>query len=412
MNRMMTVTRRLGLPALALALCGLLGAGLAGCAHAPSASPLTPVPPAQDLARSGAQAAAASSVVAVDLPRADTAHEPPATDTPYGTRADALALADAIAQRNGLPSAWVRAALAQATYQASAARLMMPAPQGMLKNWSVYRSRFVEPGHIQAGAAFWRDNAAWLQRAQAVYGVPPSVIVGLLGVETYYGRIMGHYRLLDVLATLSLDFPAGRSDRSDFFRKELEQFLVLAHDSGADPAGYTGSYAGAVGLPQFMPSSWRQYAVDFDGDGKIDLIHDPADAIGSVAHYLSRFGWQRDLPTHFAVTPPDDAARLAELLAPDIVPSFSAQDMSRLGARLPADAAASGALALVSLPNGLEPATFVAGTRNFYTITRYNHSAFYAMAVIELGNAVAQVAQASTQEASADTAGPADATRR
>ena len=140
---------------------------------------------------------------------------------------------------------------------------------------------------------------------------------------------MGNFRVIDALATLAFDFPPGRKDRSEFFRDELEQLFVLCRSEGRDPLELKGSYAGAMGMPQFMPSSWNRYAVDFDGDGRIDLHDNPADVIGSVAHYLAEFGWVRDRRTHFRVAAPVDASDRAALLAPDIVPSFTAAEFAR-----------------------------------------------------------------------------------
>ena len=193
--------------------------------------------------------------------------------------------------------------------------------------------------------------------------------------------------------TLTLDFPKGRSDRSAFFKDELGEFLKLCQEQGIAPDSMLGSYAGAVGLPQFMPSSIRRYAVDFDGDGHIDLLHSPVDAIGSVAHYLAEHGWQSSLPTYYDIAPPRDTDALAKLLAPDILPSFSVKEMQDLGASLPLSAQNHpGQLALVQLFNGKNMPTMIAGTANFYAITRYNQSSYYALAVIQLGDAVSRQA--------------------
>jgi membrane-bound lytic murein transglycosylase B len=201
---------------------------------------------------------------------------------------------------------------------------------------------------------------------------------------------MGGFRVLDALATLSFDFPSGRSDRSGFFREELAQLLVWSQREGMDAAGVRGSYAGAVGLPQFMPSNVNRLAVDFDGDGRVDLLGSAADAIGSVAHYLSAHGWQPGLPTHFSVAPPADPVQRAVLLAPDILPSFTPTQFAEHGAALErAGQETPGPLALVQLFNGDAEPSFVAGTQNFYAVTRYNWSSYYALAVIELGAAVA-----------------------
>ncbi|MDO9278489.1 MAG: lytic murein transglycosylase B [Polaromonas sp.] len=309
----------------------------------------------------------------------------------YAYREDAKQLAAELAQSQDLDPKWVWAALSKAKVKDSVAKLMMPAPSGTAKNWALYRSRFIEPIRIRAGVAFWRDHESDLKRAEKTYGVPANIIAGILGVETIYGRQTGTFRVLDVLTTLSLDFPKGRSDRSSFFKNELGQFLKLCQERQITPDTMLGSYAGAVGLPQFMPSSIRRFGVDFDGDGQIDLINSPADAIGSVAHYLVEHGWQAAWPSYFDITPPNNESALATLLTPDIVPSFSAMAMQDLGASLSeAGQKHPGQLALVQLENGNNAPTLVAGTSNFYAITRYNQSSYYALAVVQLGEAVAR----------------------
>ena len=314
------------------------------------------------------------------------------TKAAYGRTATVLQFAADVAERRHLSRAWIEKHLAQARRSDAARRLVMPAPVASAKNWGAYRARFIEPQRINAGLVFWRDNQAWLQRAEERWGVPPQIVVGIVGVETFYGRVMGGFRLVDVLATLAFDFPSGRSDRSAFFRSELEELFVLCGRQGTDPLSLNGSYAGAMGLPQFMPSSVNRYALDFDGDGHIDLHHNAADVIGSVGHYLASFGWERGMATHFAVQVPEDAGQRSVLLAPDIVPSFSAVQMTERGAVLDAAGRAhAGPLALVELHNGEQlPPSYVAGTQNFYVITRYNWSSYYALAVIELGQAVLQ----------------------
>ncbi|MFM8768265.1 MAG: lytic murein transglycosylase B, partial [Rubrivivax sp.] len=299
------------------------------------------------------------------------AREPGAAGTPYGRREDVLSFAAAVATRHGLDAAVLERQLAEARKLPSVQRLIMPPPAGTAKNWAAYRDRFVEPQRIQAGLAFWRAHERWLEAAEARWGVPASLIVGIIGVETFYGRHMGSFRALDALATLSFDFPPGRRDRSEFFRSELEHLLLLAHREQVDPASYRGSFAGALGLPQFMPGSISRWAVDFDEDGHIDLHRNPADAIGSVAHYLAVFGWVRDMPTHYPVAAPVDVSDRAVLLAPDILPSFTPMQFSQRGAELPEPARQhDGLLALVELQNGDAAPTYVAGTSNFYAVTR------------------------------------------
>lgn len=316
------------------------------------------------------------------------ATEPPDSFV-YGERDDVMAFALEVAQRQNLDPGWVRRTLAQARYLPSVARLIMPPPAGTAKNWAAYRARFVEPRRLRAGLEFRKAHAKWLAQAEEMYGVPPEIVVGIVGVETLYGRHMGSFRVLDALATLGFDFPSGRSDRSAFFRAELEQFLLLCHSEGHDPLELRGSYAGAMGMPQFMPSSWNRYAVDFDGDGRVDLHRSPADVIGSVAHYLAEHGWQRGEPTHFEVAAPVDTADRAYLLQPDIVPSFTAEEFATRGASLSEEGRGyGGLLALVELQNGDAAPSYAAGTGNFYAITRYNWSSYYAMAVIDLGRAV------------------------
>ncbi len=322
-------------------------------------------------------------------PKPKPARKAPPAEPAYGRRADIMAFATAVAERRELPLRWLQAQLAQARPQESVRRLIMPPPVATAKNWAAYRARFIEPRRIDAGAAFWRANQAWLSRAQESYGVPPHIVVGIIGVETFYGRVMGNYRVLDALATLSFDFPSGRSDRSPFFRGQLEELLVWCAREGVPATQPMGSYAGAMGLPQFMPGSINQFAVDFDGDGRIDLDRSAADVVGSVARYLADHGWQRNAPTHFDVLPPPPGAQRVELLGPDIKPTFTAMQMADLGAVLSDTGRAhEGALALVELFNGEAPPSYVAGTANFYAVTRYNWSSYYALAVIELGEAV------------------------
>ena len=310
----------------------------------------------------------------------------------YALRSDAMHLADDIAQRRNLDATWVRQTLAQARYIPAIAKAIAPPPVGTAKNWRVYRSRFVEPVRIKAGVAFWQAHADPLRRAQAETGVPPEIIVGIIGVETLYGQQMGSFRVLDALATLAFDFPASHpraAQRSAYFKDELENYLSLTQHNGTDPLRLLGSYAGAMGMPQFMPSSWVKYAIDFDGDGLIDLFSSPADAIGSVANYFKAYGWQKDLPTHYPVSFDATKLELQALLLPDILPTFSAASFQDKGAVLEgAGRQHCGKLALVELQNGDDAPGYVAGTDNFYVITRYNWSSYYAMAVIELGQAV------------------------
>ena len=331
------------------------------------------------------------------VPFAPSAATPSPEVSVYGQSVVAMAFADDLAQRRGLDAQWVRQQIGAARRQPSVIRFSIPAPRAAYKNWAAYRARFIEPVRIRAGLRFWEAHRDTLARAEREYGVPASLIVGVIGIETIYGQHTGNYRVIDALATLAFDFPASHpraEARTEFFRSELEQFLSLTHRTGMDPLAVRGSYAGAMGWPQFMPSSWARYAIDFDGDSKVDLFNSPADVIGSVANYFKAFGWQTGQPTHYAVA--FDAARLdkAALLAPDILPSFNVDSFTAKGALLDAEGQKHiGKLALIELQNG-DPAnggalpSYVAGTDNFYVVTRYNWSSYYAMAVIELGQTI------------------------
>jgi membrane-bound lytic murein transglycosylase B len=325
----------------------------------------------------------------------------------YAQRADAMQAADDIARAQDLDPAWVRQALSQAHYVQSIAQAVTPPAVGVGKNWQLYRSRFVEPKRIRAGVAFWQTYRDTLLRAQSQSGVPVDIVLGIIGVETLYGQQMGNYRVLDALATLSFDFPASHpraTERRLYFKSELAQFLSMMQHAGIDPGLWRGSYAGALGMPQFMPSSWHKYAVDFDADGKIDLFNSPSDAIGSVANYLAGYGWKPGQPTAFAVNFDTTRLDLPALLAPDILPTFSAATLQAKGVVLePAAQAYGGKLALIELQNGDAPPTYLAGTENFYAITRYNWSSYYAMAVIELGQAVLKAASQGDAGASSLT---------
>ena len=311
----------------------------------------------------------------------------------YGSRPDAMQFADEMASRRGLDPVWVREVIGQARYSATVSRLMQPPAQAFVKNWRVYRSRFIDPIRIKAGEKFWLANQATLERAEQQYGVPAEIIVGIIGVETIYGKDTGSFRVMDALSTLAFDFPLSHpraQERSTYFKGEVEQFLILQSSRGVNPFHARGSYAGAMGMPQFMPSSWMNYAVDFDGDGTIDLWNSPTDVIGSVANYFKAFNWQPGMPTHYSMS--FDAAKLDmdALMAPDILPTFSIASFTNKGAVLEGAALQhKGPLALIELLNGPDAPQYVAGTENFYTITRYNWSSYYAMAVIELGQEVA-----------------------
>lgn len=243
--------------------------------------------------------------------------------------------------------------------------------------WSDYRAGFVNDVRITAGLRFWQNNAAALLRAEQRYGVPQEIIVALLGVETFYGKQSGSFRVVDALATLTFDYPP----RASYFRGELEQYLLLAREQQFNLLSLKGSYAGAMGWPQFMPSSYRKYAVDFNNNGKVDLLNEPDDAIGSVANYLKQFGWVAGEPVAERVFPdgkpcPGDipgAYTLAGLAASGIVPEHGTHSATPVY------------LVTFTLKEGQE-CWLVFG--NFDVIKTYNSSNYYAMAVLQLADAL------------------------
>lgn len=247
--------------------------------------------------------------------------------------------------------------------------------------WHRYRQIFVKENRIAQGVQFWRENEETLRRAEKKYGVPAEIIVAIIGVETRYGRHKGGFRVLDSLATLAVDYPR----RSKFFTREMEEFLLLSRTEGFEPRSIMGSYAGAMGKPQFIASSYRRYAVDFDGDGVRDLLNNSADAIGSVANYLKRHGWKRGQPiAHQAQV---EGKKYQRLVKKGLKPHTKVSEVKNHGVSSTESTVASMKTALIELEqkNGKE---YWLGLPNFYAITRYNHSALYAMAVYQLGSAI------------------------
>lgn len=251
------------------------------------------------------------------------------------------------------------------------------------KPWHEFRNMFLTPLRINGGVEFWQQHAGLLARARDVYGVPEKIVVSIIGVETIYGRRLGSFRVIDALYTLGFEM----TERATFFRGEMEQFLLLARENALDPLGVKGSFAGAMGMPQFIPTSYRKYAVDFDGDGKINLWDSTADVIGSVANYLRQFGWVWGQP----VTVPAriSGARFKEVLEAGLKPQLTLQQMQPKGVEateeLPPDIQAG--LFSLDVEQGQE---YWLALNNFYVITRYNRSKNYAMAVYQLANAIAR----------------------
>lgn len=247
--------------------------------------------------------------------------------------------------------------------------------------WHEFRDRLIDEARVSGGVRFWTRNAPALERASREYGVPPEIIVATIGIETFYGRHMGRWRVLDALTTLAFDYPP----RAGFFRGELEQFLLLARETGSSALELRGSYAGAIGIPQFLPSSYRRYAVDFDGDGRIDLVNSVEDAIGSIANYYRAFGWQQGAPV--AVRAVADESGAADILAAGIKPRFTVAELRerRVLPVDPVEEKARAALLRLELEQGPQ---YWLGLQNFYVITRYNRSINYAMAVRELAREI------------------------
>jgi len=302
---------------------------------------------------------------------------------------DVNAFVDDMVARDGFDRTALQTVFSQARYLDSAIKLIKPAAAGKTKNWQAYRARFVEPTRIAAGVAFWNEHELALQRAQEQYGVPAEIIVGILGVETIYGRNTGNFRVIDTLTTLAFAYPPtpNREARMAFFRGELESALLIARDSNIDPFSLLGSYAGAIGWPQFMPSSVREYAVDFDGTGKIDLRTSPIDAIGSVANFLKIHGWKRDEPIVFPATLANPAAA-APLLNQGLEAKFPVEQIKNYGVVPGSYLPAAQLLGLIDLQNGDDPTEYWLATNNYFAITQYNRSYFYAMSVVDLSRAV------------------------
>lgn len=259
----------------------------------------------------------------------------------------------------------------------------MERPAERAKPWFEYRPIFLTERRIREGTDFWIAHRQALDQASIRSGVAPEYLAAILGVETYYGRLMGSYRVLDALATLAFDYPA----RAKFFRDELEQYLLLTRDLGMDPMSLKGSYAGAMGAPQFMPSNYRKYAVDADADGHINLWTNWQDVCASVGNYLKEHGWNAGEPVlSEASVDADKAADLdgRKLALSETVASLHTKGVN-FDASLPEDAPA-----LLIAADEADGVHWRVGYNNFYVITRYNHSALYAMAVYELAAAVKQ----------------------
>ncbi|MEN9868378.1 MAG: rane-bound lytic murein transglycosylase protein, partial [Pseudomonadota bacterium] len=269
---------------------------------------------------------------------------------------------DNMVEKHGFDKARLQATLREAHFIDSAIKLIKPAPTGFVKNWRAYRALSIEPVRIRNGVQFWNQYADALARAEAQYGVPAEIIVGILGIETVYGKNTGQFRVMDVITTLAFAYPETpkKAERSAFFRGELEHTLLLARESNIDPFSLLGSYAGAIGWPQFMPGSIRQYAVDFDGDGKIDLRNGAVDAIGSIANYLHKHGWRKNEPLLFPVSVWDSSnnAPWQNFINQGLVAQNKLSDLQAAGISTPIEPPGDLLYGLIDLPNGQEPAEY------------------------------------------------------
>ncbi len=256
-------------------------------------------------------------------------------------------------------------------------------PAERVKPWKEYRPIFLTDSRVAQGVDFWRENEAALARAEAEYGVPAEIIVAIIGVETFYGRNTGSHRVIDALSTLGFDYPP----RQPFFRQQLKEFLLLTREEQVDPLTLKGSYAGAMGLPQFMPSSFRAYAVDFDSDGHIDIWNNPTDAIGSAASYFKQHGWAAGEPV--VARAKVSGERVEEGLTVGLESQKNAGEIRALGWQFDKSVANETAVTAFRL-EGADGDEYWLGLPNFYVITRYNRSVMYAMAVHQLSQLLAE----------------------
>lgn len=299
--------------------------------------------------------------------------------------------ADEVSLRHGFPRAELAALIAQIKYVDSAVQLVKPGPPGKPKDMNAVRALNIEPIRIGAGVKFWNENVALLARAEQEFGVPAEIIVGIVGIETVYGRNTGRFRVLDVLTTLAFAYPEApnQAARKAFFRGELENALVLARKSGTDPLTLLGSFAGAIGMPQFMPGSILAWGVDYDQDGRVDLRNSPSDVVASVANFLVQHGWKRE-QTGPVMIEAQVSRSLAwqRFLNQGLSAQFRLEDMLAAGVATKAKPPADRLYGLIDLQNGAEATEYWLASDNFFAITKYNRSYYYAMSVIELGRAV------------------------
>ncbi|WP_269901655.1 lytic murein transglycosylase B [Paenalcaligenes faecalis] len=301
--------------------------------------------------------------------------------------------ANELAQLQSIPLANIETLLKSASYNAQVARLMAPSKGRIKRSWSTYKNRFIEPIRIKAGLEFWDKHASTIDRIAAQYGVPPEIIVAIIGVETIYGNYTGDFRVIDALLTLGFSYPDNsRPERGQLFRDQLADLIVLDHQGKLHASSATGSFAGAMGLPQFMPGSLMRFAVDADGDGRIDLHHSIPDVIASVANFLIEHGWQPGLPVFAPTTVNDTTAK--KLVDGGLKPLLSWSQIEQAQAATRVD---SGKATWTQAPLGIidlaeesqGTAEYRVATPNFFAITSYNRSYFYATTVADFAEILA-----------------------
>ena len=321
-------------------------------------------------------------LLAIFILNTETQSAPPA-QTPYGKkRADVQDFIRQMVAQHAFVERELTFLFSRARREPAILAAIAPPKSAPMRSWQTYRGRFVNEARAAEGAEFWRRNAAALARAAEEHGVPEEIIVAIIGVETVYGRQMGSWRVIDALSTLAFDYPP----RAEFFRSELEQYLLFAREQGLDVFSVKGSYAGAIGIPQFMPGSYRRFAVDFDGKGGADLRASPEDAIGSVANFLLKHGWRRGERVELPARVVGDSYRA--LLEIGIEPKTSLADLRRYGVETRSDLPLETPVALIELESPGAPSEYRLGLRNFYVLTRYNRSVLYASAVYDLAHEI------------------------
>jgi len=316
-----------------------------------------------------------------------SASSTPPSPKPYGNREDVRGFVREMVARHGFAEEELIFLFSRAHREPAILAAIAPPKTAPMRSWRIYRARFINDRRIAEGAEFWRRNAAALRRAAREHGVPEEIIVAIIGVETVYGRRMGSWRVIDALSTLAFDYPP----RADFFRGELEQYLLFAREQDIDVFSVKGSYAGAIGIPQFMPGSYRRFAVDFDGDGAANLRDSETDAIGSVANFLAKHGWRRGervLLSARLAGGGETGDALLPLLEAGIEPATSLAELKRHGVETRTDLALDTPVALIALESPGAATEYRLGLRNFYVLTRYNRSALYASAVYDLAQEI------------------------